>query len=56
MLSTRNLLNSDSPGRRRNLAKANIFSLPGAKVEHVYNFTLTEYFYDIIVVLIGGNN
>ena len=53
---TRNLLISDSKGKGFNMTNFDILSLPGANVEPVYNFITKKYFYDIIVLFIGGNN
>ena len=53
---TRNLLISDSKGKGLDIAKFNVLSLPGAKIELVYNFIPKKDLYDIIVLFIGGNN
>ena len=53
---TRNLLISDSQGNGLDIANFNVLSLPGAKIEHVYNFIPKRNLYDIIVLFIGGNN
>ena len=53
---TRNLLISDSQGKGLDIANFNVFSLPGAKIEHVYTFIPKRNVYDIIVLFIGGNN
>ena len=53
---TRNLLISDSQRKGLGIANFNVLSLPGAKIEHVYNFISKKDFYDTIVLFIGGNN
>ena len=53
---SRNLLISDSQGKRLDIANFNVLSLPGAKIEHVYNFNPKKDFYDIIILFIGCNN
>ena len=47
---TRNLLISDSQGKGLDIANFNVLSLPGAKIEHVYNFIPKKNLYDIIVL------
>ena len=46
----------DSQGTGLDIDNFNVLSLPGAKVEHVYNFVPRKDLYDIIVLFIGGNN
>ena len=53
---TRNLLISDRQGRGLDIANFNILSLPGAKVENVYNFIPKKGLYDLIVLFLSGNN
>ena len=53
---TRNLIISDSQGKGLDIAYFNVLSLPGAKIEHVYNFIHTKDLDDIIVLFTGGNN
>ena len=52
----RNLLIDDSHAKKLNIAKFNIFSLPGAQVKHVYKFLPKKDIYDTIVLFIGGND
>ena len=52
----RNLLISDSQGKRLDIANFTVLSLPGAKVEHVYNSIPKKALYNNIVLFIGGNN
>ena len=53
---TRNLLFSDSQGKKLDIASSTNLSLPRAKVKHVYSFIPKKGFYNIIVLFIGGNN
>ena len=53
---TGNLLISDSQGKGLDIANFNVLSLPGAKIEHDYNFIPKKNLYDIVVLFIGGNN
>ena len=39
---TRNLLTSDSQGKGLDIGTFNVLLLPGAKIEHVYNFILKK--------------